>query len=224
MGQAGRGTGSSASGEWDAEEKVSLRKLILEKRRALSDHERRKKSLLIRQRLLNLEEFRVARIVHFFLSFRGEVLTDDLVRQALALGKRVVVPVVKGPDELIFSELRSYPEEVEPGAFGIPEPKEGYIRPMAPTAIDLFVLPGVAFDREGNRLGYGAGYYDRILGKAAWPKISDRVPRIALAFELQLVDRVPSSVQDLRVDKIVTEERVIECLKTKRSVHGGGGD
>jgi len=217
MGQAGRGSGSSASGEWDAEEKIHLRKLILEKRRALSDHERREKSLAIQQRLLHLEEFRAAQVIHSFLSFRGEVSTDHLVRRALAIGKRVVVPVVQGSDGLIFSELKRYPEEVEPGAFGIPEPKKEYIRPVAPTVIDLFVLPGVAFDREGHRLGYGAGYYDRILGRTAQPKISDRIPRIALAFELQLVDHVPSSVQDLRVHKIVTEERVIECWKTSLS-------
>ena len=194
------------------EEKVLLRKLILEKRRALSDQERRGKSLAIQERLLRRKEFEQGRMIHLFLSFRGEVMTDGIVKQALALGKRVVVPVVSREEEgLIFSELMQYPEEVEPGTLGIPEPKKEFIRKVDISSVDLFVLPGLAFDFHGNRLGYGGGYYDRILGRAAQRRVSGKVPLIALAFELQLVDCIPSSVHDVQVHKIVTEERVIEC-------------
>ena len=115
---------------------------------------------------------------------------------------------------MILSEIRQYPEEVEPGAYGIPEPKKEFIRRVDPDTVDLFVLPGVAFDVHGGRLGYGAGYYDRILVGTAPSRDFLRVSLIALAFELQLVDRVPSSVHDVRVHKIVTEERVIECRKS----------
>ena len=142
-------------------------------------------------------------------------MTDRIVKETLALGKRVVVPVVtEGTEGLILSEIRQYPEEVEPGTYGIPEPKKEFIRRVDPATIDLFVLPGVAFDVQGGRLGYGAGYYDRVLGGTAPSRQSMHVSLIALAFELQFVDRIPSSVHDVRVHKIVTEERVIECRKS----------
>jgi len=212
VGQAGGRAESSASGGLDGEQKALLRKLILEKRRALSGQERRKKSLAIQERLLRLKEFKQGRVIHLFLSFRGEVITDGIVKKALALGKRVVVPVVsREPDKLIFSELIRYPEDVEPSTLGIPEPKKEFIRKVDISTIDLFVLPGVAFDAQGHRLGYGAGYYDRNLGKAAQRRVSGKVSLIALAFELQVVDCIPPSVHDVQVHKIVTEERVIEC-------------
>jgi 5-formyltetrahydrofolate cyclo-ligase len=194
------------------DEKALLRKLILEKRRALSDQERGEKSLVIQERLGRLKEFEQSRVVHLFLSFRGEVVTDGIVKRALTLGKRVVVPVVSREKEgLIFSELKQYPEEVEPGTLGIPEPRKEFIRKVDISVIELFVLPGVAFDVRGNRLGYGAGYYDRILGRPLQKHVRSEAPRIALAFEIQVVDRIPSSVHDVQVHKIVTEKRVIEC-------------
>lgn len=199
----------------DIDEKALLRKLILEKRRALPDKGRREKSLAIQQRFFLLDEFRQGRVIHLFLSFRGEVMTDGIVKEALALGKQVVVPVVVGGSEgMNLSEIRQYPDEVEAGAYGIPEPKKKFIRRVDPATVDLFVLPGVAFDVRGGRLGYGAGYYDRILGGTVPSRESKRVSLIALAFELQLVDRIPSSVHDVRVHKIITEERVIECMKS----------
>ncbi len=205
MGQAGK------------EEKALLRKMVLEKRRALSEHERGVKSIAIQERLIGLEEFNQGSVIHIFLSFKGEVMTDGIVRKTLTLGKRVVAPVVSSEREgLIFSELKKYPDEVEPGTLGIPEPKKEYIRRVEIGLIDLFVLPGVAFDVEGNRLGYGRGYYDRILGRTSPVQVVAEVPLIALAFELQLVDRIPSSVHDVRVHKIVTEDRVIECRKSGR--------
>lgn len=204
----GRGDGRA-----DFEEKALLRKLILEKRRALTDQERRQKSLEIQQRLIGLEEFERGEVIHLFLSFRGEVITDGIVKRALSLGKRVVVPVVeRGSDVLLFSEIRNYPDEVGLGAFGIPEPKKEFIRIVDPATIDLFIVPGVAFDVHGGRLGYGAGYFDQILGRTAASRVSTGVSIIGLAFELQLVDRIPSSIHDVRVRKIVTEERVIECV------------
>lgn len=193
------------------DEKALLRKVILEKRRALSDRERLEKSRAIGQRLQGLEEFQRSRVVHFFLSFRGEVITDGMVRKALAGGRRVVVPVVRRTEEeIVFSELRRYPEEVGPGAYGIPEPREGFLREVDPTEVDLFILPGVVFDLSGNRVGYGGGHYDRILehleGSGKPP-----VPFIALAFELQIVESIPASLNDVKVHKIVTESRIISC-------------
>jgi 5-formyltetrahydrofolate cyclo-ligase len=207
----------------NGEEKALLRKLVLEKRRALSDHERGAKSIAVQERLLGLEEFNQGGVIHLFLSFKGEVMTDGIVRKCLTLGKRVVVPVVTGGTEgLFFSELKKYPDEVEQGALGIPEPKKEYIRRVEIGIIDLFVLPGVAFDTEGNRLGYGRGYYDRILGRTAPVQAIGHVPLVALAFELQLVDCIPASVHDVRVHKIVTEDRVIECRKSERETSWQG--
>lgn len=199
------------------EEKTRLRRLVLAKRRALSNTERLEKSQAIARRLVFLEEYQRAQWLHLYLSFRDEVITEGLVEETLAQGKQVVVPVVrKGPESIILSELKNYPEEIGPGAYGIPEPREQSIREVDPAQVDLFVLPGVAFDLRGRRLGYGAGFYDRILA----PRKQDQMPRtgavpvIALAFECQVVERMVAFSHDIPVHKIVTENRVIVCPET----------
>lgn len=161
--------------------------------------ERGKKSREIEERLFSLSEFQSSRVVMFFASFRSEVETEHMIRRALASGKRVVLPKVTGGNLGLF-EIRDFDRDVSPGAWGIPEPHES--RPAHLGDIDLIIMPGAAFDEQGNRLGYGAGFYDKLLPD--FPKTT-----VALAFEVQMVPRVPASPHDIPVRKIVTERRII---------------
>jgi len=171
----------------------------------LSGEEIREYSRQIARRLYGLPEYRESRVIMFFLSFRSEVDTRSMVEESLARGKEVLVPKAL-PDsrELIASRLLDCREDLAPGAYGIPEPKESALRAVDPLQIDLLIVPGVAFSEDGRRLGYGGGYYDRFFGR-----LRPEVPLLALAFELQIVPEVPVQPWDRPVDLIVTEKRVI---------------
>jgi len=183
--------------------KKILRKQVLSARDRLSPKEKTTKSREIEERLFSLPEFISAHVIMFFASFRSEVETGRMIRRALHFGKRVVLPKVKG-DELALYEINDFDNDVAPGAWGIPEPKT--FMPAALADIDLMVIPGTAFDMQGNRLGYGAGFYDKLL--AAFGK-----PTVALAFEAQIVYEVPADKHDVPVQKIVTEKRLITAQK-----------
>lgn len=163
--------------------------------------ERLAKSSRIERLLFDLPEFRAARVVLFYASFRTEVETRGMIRRALDEGKRVVLPKVKGK-ELALYEIRDLDKDLAPGSWGIPEPVNG--RPADLKGVDLVVLPGAVFDEQGNRLGYGAGFYDRLLA-------GYQGATVALAFEVQVVPEVPSAKHDVPVKKIVTEKRIIEA-------------
>ena len=181
--------------------KKTLRKQILESRFKLSSDDRRAKSRKIEERLFSLSEFRDASKVLFYASFRSEVETWQMIRRALAEGKRVVLPRVKGRELALFA-IRDFDRDVAPGAWDIPEPVRG--TPTKIGEIDLVIMPGAVFDEQGNRLGYGAGFYDRLL--EGYGGMS-----VALAYEVQIVPEVEASPHDIPVKKIVTEKRIIEA-------------
>jgi 5-formyltetrahydrofolate cyclo-ligase len=123
-----------------------------------------------------------------------------MVRRALTEGKRVVLPRVRGRELALFG-ITDFDRDVAPGAWGIPEPATG--DPVGREQIDLIIVPGAAFDASGNRLGYGAGFYDKLL-----EGFGGRI--VALAFELQIVPAAPRDAHDVPMQKIVTEKRVLE--------------
>lgn len=183
--------------------KASLRKQVAEARDGLSLEERRTKSGEIGSRLFRLPEFIAASTILFFASFRSEVDTVPMIRQALAEGKRVVLPKVKGKDLALF-EIKEFDKDVSAGAWGILEPHE--TDPVALESVDLIIVPGLAFDERGNRLGYGAGFYDKLL--ASFAKTT-----VALAFEVQVVPEVPAAKHDVPIKKIMTEKRIITAQR-----------
>lgn len=161
------------------------------------------RSSSIMQKVFSLSDFVNANTIFFYISFRGEVKTLEIIEEALSIGKRVVVAKVDKENKgLILSEIESL-TELEPGFLGILEPKE--IKEIKPEELDMVLVPGIAFDEKGNRVGYGKGYYDRFLRKIK------NVPFIGLAYEVQMVNNIPSDKHDISVDKIITEERVIKC-------------
>ena len=183
--------------------KDRIRKAVLDARHRLPPAERRSKSAAIENRLFSLPEFRAAEMVLFFASFRSEVETEHMIGRALAEGKRVALPKVKGKELELF-EISNFDRDVAPGAWGIPEPEHG--RPVKIGDIGLIVVPGAAFDESGNRIGYGAGFYDKLL-----PLYRGRTA--ALAFEIQIVRAVPADAHDIPVQKIVTEKRSIDAVR-----------
>jgi len=179
--------------------KKAIRKKVLAARDTLSPGERAAKSREIEERLFSLPEFTCARVILFFASFRSEVDTDPMIRRALAFGKRVVLPKVKGT-ELALYEISDLDKDVASGTWGIPEPYES--TPILLEEIDLIIVPGAGYDERGNRVGYGAGFYDKLLP-------SFKRMTVALAFECQVVPNVPTEMHDIPIKKIVTERRVI---------------
>jgi 5-formyltetrahydrofolate cyclo-ligase len=198
------------------DEKSKLRRKILSLRNSLSEREIEEKSLLIKNRLFNLAEYKNSKVIMFYVSARSEVKTETMIKESLSAkrqdlneNKRIVVPVtqLKGK-KLLLSKLKDYNKELEPGTFNILEPKKEFFRPLKSEEVDLVIVPGIAFDEKGNRLGYGGGFYDNFLkkrGQATFLKWAS----IGLAFETQIVEEVPVGREDEKVDFIITEKRII---------------
>jgi len=188
--------------------KRELRKKILALRDALSLEERQSKSKFIHFHLFSLPEFIAARSVAFFVSFKSEVTTESMIKESLALGKVVVVPITDLSNRrLKLSRIVDYMNDLAPGSLGILEPKPDRIRPVALEEIDLIITPGVVFDFKGHRIGYGGGFYDNLL-----KSLRKKKPSVALAFELQIMAEIPfDNTHDEPVDIIITEKRVIRC-------------
>jgi 5-formyltetrahydrofolate cyclo-ligase len=183
--------------------KREIRRSVLAVRDALGQAERVARSATIRDRFLSLPEVEGAWTVMLYWSFGSEVATGPLIDRLHDVGTVVVLPRIRGPQDL---EAVAYEpgDPVRETSFGAREPAGGAI--VDPAAIDVVVPPGVAFDRSGRRVGYGGGFYDRFL-----PMLGRAVPRIALAFDVQLVDELPAGGFDLPVDVVVTESRLLRC-------------
>jgi len=187
------------------EAKRAMRRQVLSLRDALPADVRAGASAAIAARIAALDRFASARCVLLTIPFGGEWDTLPLVRGALERGKTVVVPRVDAPARMLELHAIAEPErDVVAGAHGIPEPLPDRPR-VAREAVDFVLVPGVAFDAAGGRLGYGGGYYDRLL-----PLLSPQAARIAGAFDVQIVDRVPAAPHDIAIDAIATEARLIE--------------
>ncbi len=188
------------------QDKASLRKEILSKRDSIPPVVRIIKDKAIEERLFNLNEFKAAETIFFFASFRSEVDTIGMIRRALDEGKRVMLPRVEG-QILGLYEIKCL-DELAPGYMKIPEPSVlTDDRKITINGMDAIIIPGAAFDETGCRVGYGGGFYDRLLAGLQKP-----VPVIAPAYEEQVIDSVPSEPHDKKVTIILTDSREIRCL------------
>jgi 5-formyltetrahydrofolate cyclo-ligase len=179
--------------------KRAVRRAAIERRDLLSEDERSANSERIVERVLALPEVGAAGTVMAFWSFGSEVQTSALIERLHGSGTRVVLPrVVEGELEAV---VYAPGDPVAAASFGAMEPAGRDVVPAE--EVDVVIVPGVAFDRRGGRVGYGGGFYDRLLSKAP------AVPAVAVAFAVQLVDEVPQGGSDSRVDVIVTEDEVI---------------
>ncbi|MFO7576981.1 MAG: 5-formyltetrahydrofolate cyclo-ligase [Pelovirga sp.] len=185
-------------------EKTTIRARILRQRRQLPPEVAAALGTQAQQRLIASGIFSAARSVALYCPIHNEVATEALFAAAIAAGKQVSFPRVRNA-ALEFAVVDRI-GELQPGSFGIYEPG-----PAAAVtgAIDLMVVPGVAFDRRGHRLGYGRGYYDRYLVAAGAP-----MAKVGLCYSFQLHDRLPDDQHDQELDWLVTEHAVISCHAT----------
>lgn len=186
--------------------KNELRQSVIAARNRLAEEEIKDKSSAVASRFLELAEYLRAGTVMAYVDFRNEVQTGPIIRDALGKDKRVVVPITDvAGKKLTPSQIIDFPGDLAPGAWDILEPKPECVRPVPPEEIDLVIVPGVAFDTAGNRLGYGGGFYDRFLLTTGSGCVY-----AALAFELQIRPNVYPGEHDLPVHLLVTEDRVLD--------------
>lgn len=181
-------------------DKQELRRHMRRLRREMTADEVKEKSALIHERLYALPEFTAAKTVMLYLSAFNEVSTEEIIERLWESGKRAVVPLT---DPVTFELTPVYLERdtaLKSTKLGVSEPIGAEV--AKESDIDLILVPGVAFDEGGGRLGFGKGCYDRLLENAT-------VPKIALCYELQIVERVPADEHDVVMDALITERRII---------------
>jgi 5-formyltetrahydrofolate cyclo-ligase len=180
--------------------KTSIRREILAKLFSQSRRERSERSKEIKRRLFKESSFQKAKKIMFYVSLDYEVDTRGMIRDAIRSGKRVIVPVTDNRGKILIpSEITDPKRDLEKGPFGIYEPKREYIKAVRKKDIDMVIVPGVAFDREGNRIGHGGGYYDIFL-----KDLPKKTPTIGLAFKAQLLKRINTTSRDIPVTKVIT--------------------
>ena len=183
-----------------------LRRRILAQRDRLPAAERAARSAAIAAALESLPEVAGAGVIFAFVAFRSEPATLPSIHRWLRQGKTVAVPRTTPGSHIEPRVLTDPEEQLAPGFCNILEPVREKTTGMDPQKIATVIVPGSVFDPAGGRLGYGGGYYDKFLAQDA-----PQAVRIGIAFELQVVERVPLLPHDQRIDLLVTEARIIRC-------------
>ncbi len=178
--------------------KKEIRTMIKARKKLLSREEIVSYSAKVCDILCREQIYKDAKVIYPYLAYNQEIITDTLIERAWADGKAVAVPKCYEDNRMEFHRISSF-YDTEPGKFGIPEPKCGDI---ANDSEVLIIMPGLAFDREFNRIGYGGGYYDRYLDRIKGCTFT----KVAFAYEFQMVDRIEADDYDYKVDVIITDK------------------
>lgn len=185
--------------------KHTLRQAILAARKSLPSQDRCISAELAQRNLLDHPAYERASTLALYLAVRGETDTQLIAESCLEDGKKLLFPSVCG-DRMVFRRIASLAELI-PGPFGIPEPPST-AREMEASDVDMVVVPGVAFDTCGRRLGYGRGYYDRLLhpweGEGRF---------FGLCYDFQVVEKIVDEPHDVLMDWVITDRRVIGPLR-----------
>lgn len=192
--------------------KVEIRRSVIKQREALTADKVRSLSEKAQCNFRRMEIFKNCRLLMVYMPIRNEVLTWQVVKESLDGGKKVAVPyVVKGQKKIIPSQIKNPSSDLIPGTYGILEPKPSAIKPVSPKDIDVVLVPGVAFDRSGNRLGYGGGYYDRFL-----PQCGSKTVFVGLCYQFQVLKDLSylTESHDQKVHYLVTDREVL-CTGTR---------
>ena len=193
------------------DERAGMRAALIAGRRSLPARAVRELSARIADGLRALDAYRCAGRVMCYAAVRGEVGTEEIIRECMARGARVAMPRCDRSTGRVEARwIRDPDADLRPGLFGIPEPRPWACAEAPPGEIELFIVPGVGFDIWGARLGWGRGLYDEFLAGA--PPSSTKV---GLAYEMQVAPRVPVRPGDVPVDAVVTEERAIDCRRIR---------
>ncbi len=181
--------------------KKEIRQKMLAKRRALSASEIDEKSLALRDQIVSLPAYQKAKRIMAYLSMKGEADLDPLIRQALADGKEIYIPVCLPEKQMEAGRLLSM-DHFKKGPYGLRDLPDGY-EVISPEALDLVLVPGVACTKEGIRLGMGAGYYDRYLSHVPFEK------RVVTLWDFQVIADIPFEPFDQKMAQIVTDKETI---------------
>ena len=166
---------------------------------------------MIAKRLFDCAFYQNARFIYCYASLNDEAGTNMIIEEALRSGKRVALPRVRGKRRMEFCFIKS-PADLKPGFMGIKEPGPWCPKAPAPFKDSVVVMPGIAFDRNGTRAGYGGGYYDTYLEGHA------ECIKAALAYSVQIAPEIPAAPTDIKVDMIVTEKELIICSQDFREI------
>jgi len=194
-------------------DKVETRREILRLRKSIPPEIRRRKDMAIGERLLGLPEFLMSGSVLLYASFGSEVDTRNIIEHCLSGGIIVALPKVNTENDGLDLYRISDLADLAPGYRGIPEPPARREEKILIDDIDIVVVPGVAFDESLNRVGYGKGYYDKLLGPAAGLRqaaiVAQRPFFAALAYEEQIVSSIYCGPYDINMDAVITDKRTI---------------
>lgn len=183
--------------------KKEIRKEILQKRDLICEEDKKHMDEKIFNELINCEQYKNSNTIFAFVSFKSEVDTYKFIEYAISQGKTVGVPkIIKEEKHMEIFKINSL-SDLENGYFGVMEPVEGCEK-INKEQIDFILMPGAVFDEKGGRIGYGGGFYDKFLSD-----VKNSVPKIAIAYELQLIENVPMDNHDIKIDGIITEKRKI---------------
>lgn len=199
--------------------KQTIRKSILALREQLPADVRAAHSTAITARLLQLPEYRQAGAVLGYMNFGAEFASELWIQKVLAEGKKLALPRVNHHTNLLDLYWVEDPEtQLAPGLWGIREPiVERCTRLVALNEVEFALLPGVAFSRDGARLGYGKGFYDKLLKSQSNREEARRPALISAAFTLQIVGQIPQDATDVKVEWIITEQDTIDCSAQRDS-------
>ena len=176
--------------------KAKIRSKIILRLKIQEEKERDRKSKLITGKLLKDRIFKKAKIVMFYIAFGGEVNTAEMIREAQKIGKVICVPICRKDKEIMQPAILEDYATLKKGPYGVYEPATENL--VKPEDLDLVIVPGLAFDKKGNRLGRGKGYYDRFLSS-----LSSKTHSIGLAFDFQILPLIPTTTHDVSVKKLI---------------------
>ena len=186
-------------------DKQRIRSKLLQRRKGESIPSNVKKSKRIEQQLFNLKEYQQARTILYYVSIDHEVDTHHMIKQSLNTDKKILVPITDTSNHTIIPSLIQSWDNLKPGAYGILSATT--TNPIKLSTIDMIIIPGIGFDTTGGRIGHGKGYYDRLLTQTT------QAYRVALAFEFQIIDQIPTESHDISMDLIITENRILRCAQ-----------
>ena len=192
--------------------KQTIRQRLLIQRQQLDASSCARQSATVQEHVLTSTVYAEAVLLALYAPIRNEVQTQRILSAALLAGKRVCYPRLEN-GRIVFVEV-SGQHDLQPGKFGVPEP-QGKIA-VSPEELDLILVPGVAFDCKGGRIGYGSGYYDRILAVCANARF------FGLAYTFQLIEKIPEEKHDIRLDFLATEGEMIEFKHKQLHLMSGG--
>lgn len=187
--------------------KKVLRKEILSVRKQMNLDEKLQKDKAIEDKFFRSEEYKNSRNIFIYISYDSEINTKDIILKAIDEGKRIYVPRTNVDLRIMEAVEINSLENLIVDKYGILEPDESE-ECINPDELDLIVVPGVAFDKNGGRMGYGAGYYDKYFKTISREK-KNAIRKVALAYDFQVINEVPMNEDDEYINKIITESKIL---------------